>query len=73
MATLDHRGWTSCHPSLPTIEVEELARWLEAVADAKEVDGELEFMEPNLAFQLDEISGSEIHLRVWFECESRPA
>jgi hypothetical protein len=30
---------------------------LEAVADAKEVDGELEFIEPNLAFQLDEISG----------------
>jgi hypothetical protein len=30
---------------------------VEAVADAKEVDGELEVMEPNLAFQLDEISG----------------
>jgi hypothetical protein len=30
---------------------------VEAVADAKEVDGELEFMEPNLALQLDEISG----------------
>jgi hypothetical protein len=54
------------------MEVEELARWFEAVADAKAVDRELEFMEPNLAFQLDEISGAEIHLRVWFECESRP-
>jgi hypothetical protein len=68
-ATVDHR---SCDPSLLTMEVEELARWLESVADGKEVDRELEFMEPNLAFQLDEISGAEIHLRVWFEYESRP-
>jgi hypothetical protein len=71
-ATVDHRSWTSRDPSLLTMEVEELARWLEAVADGKEVDRELEFMEPNLAFQLDGISGAEIHLRVWFECESRP-
>ena len=72
-ATVDHRSWTSRHPSLLTMEVEELARWLEAVADAKAVDHELEFMEPNLAFQMDEISGAAIHLRVWFECESRPS
>ena len=72
-ATVDHRSWTSRDPSLLTMEVEELARWLEAVTDAKEVDRELEFTEPNLAFQLDAISGAEIHLRVWFECESRPA
>jgi hypothetical protein len=71
-ATVDRRSWTSRNPSLLTVEVEELARWLEAVADGKEVDRELEFMEPNPAFQLDEISGAEIHLRVWFECESRP-
>jgi hypothetical protein len=57
-ATVDHRSWTSHHPSLLTMEIEELAWWLEAVADARAIDSQLEFMEPNLAFQLDEISGA---------------
>ena len=43
----------------PTMRTMRLVRrpWLEEGPDAKEVDRELEFMEPNLAFQLDEISG----------------
>ena len=42
------------------------------LGEGRPADGELDFTEPNLAFELVEASSQEVRLRVWFELESRP-
>ena len=71
-ATVDGKAWTSVDPSLLTMDVETLANWLDSVADGRRVDPELDFMEPNLSFQVDGDEPRGIRMRVWFELESRP-
>jgi hypothetical protein len=58
-------------PSLGTVEVAQLADWLEAIAEREEPVRDLEFIEPNLAFELAETNDS-LRLRAWFELELRP-
>src|SRR5436190_20460131 len=59
-------AWCKTDPCLLTADVAALADWLE------DPEGELAFMEPNLAFECLERDGSDARLRVWFELESRP-
>jgi hypothetical protein len=65
-ATNDQGSWNATDPSIGTVEVAELADWLEAIAEREEPACELEFIEPNLAFELAETNGS-VRLRAWFE------
>jgi len=70
-ATNDQGSWTATDPSLGTVEVAQLADWLKAIADGDEAARELDFIEPNLAFELAETNES-VRLRAWFELELRP-
>jgi hypothetical protein len=65
-------SWSSTHPSLLAADVERLADWLEAIAEARPQDALVEFLEPNLAFELHAAAEEDVVIRVWFECESRP-
>jgi len=62
----DDGSWSATSPCLLTSNVAELASWLEAPV------GELEFMEPNLAFECLALDDDTADLRVWFELEFRP-
>jgi hypothetical protein len=72
-ATVDGQSWTSRDPCLVTFEVEQLADWVEALGNERLVESELDFMEPNLAFELEGVAGDLVRIRIWFECEARPA
>jgi hypothetical protein len=65
-------GWSATDPSLTTADVIRLADWLEAIAEAKGQESEVDFIEPNLSFGLHAESADEVTLRIWFELESRP-
>lgn len=47
-------SWKETDPCLLTFEVEQLADWLEAVAQGRKVDATRGFTEPNLSFKLVE-------------------
>jgi hypothetical protein len=65
-------SWTATDPSLLTSEVVWLADWFDGIARGEEKDRELEFLEPNLSFELLETSSDRARLRAWFELELRP-
>ncbi len=67
----DQGSWTATDASLLTGEVGRLADWLQAIAENSDADAELDFIEPNLAFELVEANGL-VRLRAWFELELRP-
>lgn len=63
--------WTAEDPCLLTWEVDELADWLDAVADAPGAVHDLEFIEPNLTFERIEVDGAG-GVRAWFDDAFRP-
>jgi hypothetical protein len=65
------RSWTRTNPALLTWEVENLLKWLRDISTNKEVDPELEFIEPNVSFTLNG-DGSSKKLRVHFDLEFKP-
>jgi hypothetical protein len=64
-------AWTAEEACLLTWEVDELAGWLDAAADAPAAVDDLEFTEPNLVLERVEEGGTGI-VRVWFENAFRP-
>jgi hypothetical protein len=66
------RNWTFHDPCLTRRDVRNLADWLRAVADGKTNRSEIEFLEPNLAFERVGGEGSSAVIRVTFEQEARP-
>ena len=73
VATVGGQSWATHEPCLLTFEVEMLADWLEALGDGRRVESELDFMEPNLAFECEGVDKGVVRLCAWFECEARPA
>jgi hypothetical protein len=71
-ATVDGQSWTTRDPCLLTLDVEQLADWLEALGNERPVESELHFMEHNLAFELEGV-GDLVRMRIWFGCGARPA
>jgi hypothetical protein len=65
-------AWTSTDPSLLTSDVEGLALWLDAVSEFRATYQRVQFLEPNLAFELQSESPRGLAVRVLFEQESRP-
>lgn len=70
--TLPQGSWTATHPFLLTYEVAELATWLEEVADDKQTENEIWFVEPNIRFQVVETPMGRSCLRAYFAAECRP-
>lgn len=66
------RTWTFHDPCLTQRDVRRLADWLRAVADGKTNRSEIDFLEPNLAFERVGSEGSSVVIRVTFEQEARP-
>ena len=66
--------WQTTDPSLLTGEVMELITWFSYLSENREVRYTLmEFMEPNLSFELISKYDSEIkNIRIHFKLESRP-
>lgn len=71
-AEVDGRGWEATDPCLLTNEVSRLADWLACLADGVDVIP-VDFLEPNLSFEVAGRGGEQIHVRAWFELELRPA
>lgn len=67
-----HGTWRFSDPALQTTEVARLAHWLEAVAVGRRpVHQRMDFLEPVLAFELQEPASRRF--RVVFELEGRPS
>lgn len=67
-ASKDGRSWKFREPCLLTHEAAELADWLESATRGRCKNKTLDFIEPNLAFEL--VKNRVI--RIYFELESRP-
>jgi hypothetical protein len=67
----DPDAWTADDPCLLTWEVDELADWLDAVAESRAPVAEIEFIEPSLMLERIEVDGAAV-VRVWFENALRP-
>ncbi len=65
-------NWTARDACLETQDVSEIAEWLHALAAGEPADRELEFLEPNLAFEVLSRRPGWVALRIWFELELRP-
>jgi hypothetical protein len=70
-AANDRGSWNATDASLTTGEVASLADWLDAIAGRGGARQELDFIEPDLSFELVEANDSAL-LRAWFELELRP-
>ena len=70
--SLGSRTWTTTDPCLETFDVEALARWLSAAADAPVELKPLELTEPSLSFEFLDGADDLIHVRIWLELEARP-
>ena len=53
MAAVQGRRWSARDAAMLTIDVAELANWLERVGTGRDVPGEIDFAEPCLAFAID--------------------
>jgi hypothetical protein len=71
-AVIAGREWSSDDPAMLTWEVEGLANWLELLSNNREVHPLLDFVEPNLSFQLVDRSTEATRLQVFLQLESRP-
>lgn len=68
----DERGsWTATDPCLLTTDLTHLAEWFEATA-GRQPRQRIDFIEPNLAFEVAAIGDDDVTVRVWFELECRP-
>ena len=67
----DPDAWTAEEARLLTWEVDDLADWLDAVAESPAAVAEIEFTEPDLMFERIDGDGAAC-VRVWFENAFRP-
>lgn len=65
--------WQTIDPSLLTEEAKRLIEWFSDLAKDNEVDNQVEFIEPNLSFQLLDTSKDDKTIQVKFDLESRPS
>jgi hypothetical protein len=66
-------NWRTSDASLLTWEVEELINWLSDISNNNEVKwNPLEFIEPNLSFEIEKNEDSSKRLQIRFQLESRP-
>ena len=63
--------WDSTDPCLLTTEVLWLADWFEAAVD-QHAPPRIGFIEPNLEFEVHQLSGEELTLKILFSHEARP-
>ncbi len=64
-ASIGGRSWTFRDPSLLTYELAALAAWLRDLAEDKEVQPEMSFIEPNLSFRKE---GGILRAHLALEC-----
>jgi hypothetical protein len=64
--------WEETAPSVNLYELENLAQWLEAVAEGASGDQTVELLEPNLSFSLDAGGENWALIRVGFHLKDRP-
>jgi hypothetical protein len=57
-------SWSASDPSLVTADVAEIADWLLAIADGGSAADRLDFLEPNLSFELLQAAEDRARLRV---------
>lgn len=64
--------WQTVDPSLLTEEIKRLIGWFSDVSNDNEVNSEMNFIEPNVSFQLLDKSKDKNIVQIKFDFESRP-
>lgn len=59
-------------PSMNIYELKNLLEWLEGLTGRGQEPGEIEFLEPNLKFSVEEEGEEDLTLRIGFHLEDRP-
>lgn len=65
-------NWQTVDSSLLTWDVERLSEWFKKLSIDNSEEKNIDFLEPNLAFQLIEVESEIKKIRLIFELESRP-
>ena len=66
-------NWETLDPSLLTWEVEEIINWFEKISNNENLNSNfLNFLEPNLEFELKSSENEKKIIRLFFDLESRP-
>ena len=65
-------SWTTTHPCLQVKEVQWIHKWFNNIAEGKDVEPALEFIEPNLEFVIRERNSNLATIRIYFRAECRP-
>ena len=66
------REWTTSDPSLLTWELKSLTDWLQKILIGDFEEKEIEFIEPNLKFELVDNTNDSYKMRTHLTLESRP-
>jgi hypothetical protein len=64
--------WITSDPSLLTWELKSLSDWLQNILTGDTEEKEIEFIEPNLKFELVDSDGDKFKVRVHLTLESKP-
>jgi hypothetical protein len=70
-AAIAGRAWSTTDPSLLTWEVEELIGWLENLSRKEAATKLLDFLEPNISFELLDTIPSAVKLKISLQLESQ--
>lgn len=68
----DCGNWKTSHPSLLTGDVKRIIRWFNELSENKQTENSLDFLEPNIAFELLEYGADKKRIKIFFDLESRP-
>tara|TARA_R110000868_G_scaffold31045_1_gene114109 strand:+ start:45 stop:491 length:447 start_codon:yes stop_codon:yes gene_type:complete len=68
----DCGNWKTSHPSLLTRDVKRIIEWFKELSENIRTENSLDFLEPNIAFELLEFRTDKKLIRILFDLESRP-
>jgi len=69
----DFGNWQTINPSLLNSDVQHIINWFEKIANSEKVASNyLDFLEPNLVFELKKLNSDNKLIRIIFDLESRP-
>tara|TARA_B100000809_G_C15001514_1_gene481723 strand:- start:105 stop:437 length:333 start_codon:yes stop_codon:yes gene_type:complete len=68
----DCGNWKTSHPSLLTSDIKRIIYWFKQLSENTKTEESLDFLEPNIAFELLKFGTEEKLIRILFDLESRP-
>ncbi|MFG0329692.1 MAG: hypothetical protein ACF8PN_07320 [Phycisphaerales bacterium] len=69
---MPEESWEETAPVINLFEIQSLLDWLDAIAEGRPHEREVELLEPNLSFAVLDESEETVAIRIGFHLENRP-